>query len=178
MENRKADVKEWMEVTHGTGPGSLGSRGSRSPWANAKSHQTMAKSIQEQRNAEVKMRRECCHFRSTMVVKTSWRNRPWKAIMSSLHLLSNNMLYNNMWVNLNICLDQSWFVHPTCSRIFLWATLHEPFLVMKRALCDFGRMRLGCAASSASRVNRNPSGKRPLRANIMTIGGWLVLHAT
>ncbi len=83
MENRKADVKEWMEVTHGTGLGSLGSRSSRSPWANAKSHHTMAKSIQEQRNAEVKMRRECCHFRSTMVVKTSWRKRPWEATESN-----------------------------------------------------------------------------------------------
>lgn len=78
IEKRKAEVKEWMEVTQGTGPGSLGSRGSKSPWANAMSHHTIAKSIQEQRNAEVKMRRECCHFRSTIVVKTSWRNRPWE----------------------------------------------------------------------------------------------------
>lgn len=77
MEKRKAEVKEWMAVTQGTGPGSLlGSRGSRSPWAKANNHQIIAKSIQEQRKAEVKMRKECCHFRSTMVVKTSCRNRP------------------------------------------------------------------------------------------------------
>lgn len=77
MEKRKAEVKEWMAVTQGMGPGSsLGSRGSRSPCAKAKSHQIIAKSIQEQRKAEVKMRSECCHFRSTMVVKTSCRKRP------------------------------------------------------------------------------------------------------
>lgn len=79
MEKRKAEVKEWMAVTQGTGPGSLlGSRGTRSPCAKASSHQIIAKSIQEQRKAEVKMRKECCHFRSTMVVKTSCRKRPWK----------------------------------------------------------------------------------------------------
>lgn len=59
MEKRKAEVKELMAVTHGMGPGSpFGSRGSKSPWAKAMSHHIMAKSIHEQRKAEVKMRRE------------------------------------------------------------------------------------------------------------------------
>lgn len=77
MEKRNAEVKDWIAVTQGTGAGPLsGSRSSRSPWAKASSHQAMAKSIQEQIKAEVKISKECCHFRSTMVVKTSCRNLP------------------------------------------------------------------------------------------------------
>ena len=88
MEKRNAEVKDWMAVTQGTGPGSpLGSRGSRSPWAKAMSHHAMAKSIHEQRKAEVKIRRECCHFRSTMVVKTSCRNLPCER--RETHLIFN-----------------------------------------------------------------------------------------
>lgn len=54
----------------------------------------------------------------------------------------------------------------TCSLMFLWATLQDPLLVMKRALWDLVRVRLGWFWSSASRVNRNPSGRRPFLANM------------
>lgn len=98
-----------MEVTQGTGPGSLGSRGSKSPWANARSHHTMAKSIQEQRNAEVKMRRECCHFKSTIVVKTSWRNRPWEEKI--IHYIYYPFIYS-LYLHLFIyCIDRIAPVH-------------------------------------------------------------------
>lgn len=71
--------------------------GSRSPCANATSHQLMANSSQLLTNVVVKMTSVKRHLRSTSVVKTSCRNLP-------------------------------------CSRMFLCAKLHEPFLAMKRAL--------------------------------------------
>lgn len=71
--------------------------GSRSPCANATSHQLMANSSQLLTNVVVKMTSVKRHFRSTSVVNTSCRKRP-------------------------------------CSRMFLCARLHEPFLAMKRAL--------------------------------------------
>lgn len=54
----------------------------------------------------------------------------------------------------------------TCSRMFLWATLQEPVLVMKRALWDLERPRFGWFWSSARRVRRNPSGRRPFLASM------------
>lgn len=71
--------------------------GSRSPCANATSHQLMANSSQLLTNVVVKMTSVKRHLRSTSVVKTSCRNLP-------------------------------------CSRMFLCAKLHEPFLAIKRAL--------------------------------------------
>lgn len=122
-----------MEVTQGTGPGSLGSRGSKSPWANARSHHTMAKSIQEQRNAEVKMRRECCHFKSTIVVKTSWRNRPWEVTEDNslhLHLLSKVFIYYypfiySLYLHLFIALTESHLFTYVFVGNVTWPTLGD-----------------------------------------------------
>lgn len=84
MEKRKADAKELMAVTQGivaiSGASALGCRrGWRSPWAKASNHQTMANNIHEHRKVDVKIRSEWRHFRSTMVVNTSWRKRPCQA---------------------------------------------------------------------------------------------------
>lgn len=109
--------------------------GSRSPCANATSHQLMANSSQLLTNVVVKMTNVKRHLRSTSVVKTSCRNLP-------------------------------------CSRMFLCAKLHEPFLAMKRALFTRSLNTGLRGMREASPGRPNSSGMMLFLANILRCFWW------